>query len=68
VVELLLDADDVGAAVAGGFQFVGDVGVGAHQGNGRLVERDPLRLTVMTASFGSWQSRALIFALPGSPA
>ncbi len=44
VIELLLDAADVGRAVAGRLQLVGDVRVGAHQGHGRLVERGPLRL------------------------
>ena len=44
VVELPLNAADVGRAITGGLQFVGDVGVGANQGDGRLVERRPLRL------------------------
>src|SRR2546425_5888247 len=39
MVELLPDAGDVGAAVSGSFQFVGDVGVGAYQRGSRLVER-----------------------------
>ena len=47
VVELPLDAGDVGGAVAGGLQLVGDVGVGAHQGHGGLVERGPLRLPLL---------------------
>ena len=43
VVELPFDAGAVGVAVAGGFQFVGDVGVGAHQDDGRLIERGARR-------------------------
>ncbi len=31
MIELPLDAGDVGTAVSGGLQFVGDIGVGAHQ-------------------------------------
>ncbi len=45
--ELLFDTADVGTAVSGGFQFVGDVGVGSHQGHGRLVELGPLRFTFL---------------------
>ena len=37
---------DVGIAVTGSFQFVGDVGVGAQQGHGRLVESGALRFTL----------------------
>ena len=47
MVELLLDAGDVGRAVAGRLQFVGDVGVGPHQGDGGLVERGTLRFPLL---------------------
>ena len=47
MLELLLDAGDVGVAVPGGVQLVGDVGIGAHQRHGRLVERRPLRLAFL---------------------
>ena len=51
MVELLLDAGDVGRRVSGGFQFVGDVGVGAHQRHGRLVERGALRLAFLQVAW-----------------
>ena len=44
VLETILDAGDVGGVVSSRFEFVGDVGVRANQGCGRLIERRPLRL------------------------
>ncbi len=43
VVKFLLDAADVSLAVTGGLQFVGDVGEGAKERYGGLVERGALR-------------------------
>jgi hypothetical protein len=47
MVELLSDTSDIGAAVSGGLQFVGDVGVGAHQRGSRFVERGALRFPLL---------------------
>ena len=44
VLETILDAGDVGGAISGRFELVGDVGVSAQQCHGRLVERRPLWL------------------------
>ena len=47
MVELPLDTGDIGAAVSGGFQFVSDVRISAHQAGRRLVERGALRFTLL---------------------
>lgn len=44
MVELLLDAGNVGTAISCRFQLIGDIGVDANEGRGRLVESGALRL------------------------
>ena len=38
---------DVGVAISGGLQFVGDVGIGPHQAGGRFVKRGALRFPLL---------------------
>jgi hypothetical protein len=50
VVELLLDAHNSGGIVPGTVELVGDIGVRAHQRNGRFVQGRALRLASVLPS------------------
>src|ERR1017187_11035489 len=60
-VDGLLDAADLRLGVAGGLQFAGDVGEGAHQGGGSLVESSRA-LRTMPASRSDTDDRVLSLA------
>ena len=47
MVEFFFDVCDIGLTVPGPFQFIGNIGKGAHQRRGGLVEGGALRLAFL---------------------